>query len=613
MFFNYFLCIFGLNYVNFLDMKKNILFLLLFFSMKLFPQTDFDLVKMFNINGNVYTHEKIWLKNNTFLVPINFNTQSYTLENGVVVQNPNYQPGAYKYKSLILYYNENAQLIDYYTLNSLGHEYLRDITVDDNGNLYLTLEVESGYQLDDETYFVNTTNNLQKHLLLKVTSTKTPNGNDLTREVSWKKRIEGNLVNPTLAFGSNNTVYIAARSLQNDLIVDGISYSNPTPHQTQSSLTRMIVGKLNMNAPGMDWLTSSTNSVSETFGSIYIFNNRQHVIRVDSQNNIYLLGTLYGMKATFGNTTLNNIDINKEKLFMVKYSPTGQVLWAKSPTISNTSLYLVPTQFEIDQNNNLFLLEQYHPGHDGNQTVNYWGYSYTTGKSISTLIKFDTNGNVIWAKKPNALDSNNSHSCSLEYFRIVNGKILAFGYFNGVFDYGNGILIDTNQDYKWVSFEFDRNEGAIDSCYTLDTSMGVNPFNYIGMDSQNRLWFVQKTATAGNFNYYIGSLNYNLGIGNNVQKLIYFRSAAVTLGSKEYDVPDFSIYPNPTQDWLNLNGKDLTNQNYQIYDMSTKIISYGKIENSQINVENLTTGMYILKIYDRNDSRKNKSLKFIKQ
>lgn len=594
------------------DMKKNILFLLLFFSTKLFAQADFDLVKMFNINGNVYTHEKIWLKNNTFLVPINFYTQSYTLENGVVVQNPNYQQGAYKFRSLILYYDENAQLIDYYTLSSLGHEYLRDITVDDNDNLYLTLEVEAGYQLEDETYFANTTNNLQKHLLLKVTSTKASNGNDLIREVSWKKRIEGNLVNPTLAFGSDDIVYIAARSLQNDLIVDGISYSNPTPHQTQSSLTRMIVGKLNMNGAGMEWLSSSTNSVSETFSSTFVFNNRQHVIRVDSQNNIYLLGTLFGMKATFGNTTLNNIGINKEKLFMVKYSPTGQVLWAKSPTISNVSSSLVPIQLEIDQQDNLFILEQYNPGWYGIQTVDYWGYTYSTDQGISTLIKMNTNGNVIWAKMPQTLTSSNN-SCALEYFRIVNGKILAFGYFKGVFDYGNGILIDTNQEYKWVSFEFNRNNGYIDNYYTLDTSMGLNPFNYIGMDSLNRLWFAQKTGTIGTFNYYIGSLNYNLSIGNNVQKLIYFRSTAITLGSKEFDVPDFSIYPNPTHDWLNLNGEDLINQNYQIFDMSGKILNYGKVENNKINVDNLATGMYLLKIYNRNNSRKSKTLKFTKQ
>lgn len=594
-------------------MNKKVLLLLLFISTNLFAQTDFDLVKMFNINGNVYTHEKIWLKNNTFLVPINFNTQSYTLENGVVVQNPNYQSGSYMYKSLILYYDENAQLIDYYTLNSLGREYLRDITVDDNDDLYLTLEVNPGYQLDGEQYFLNSANTLQKHLLLKITSTKSPNDNDIIREVSWKKRIEGNLVNPTLAFGSDNSVFIAARSSQNDIIVDGISYLNPTPHQTQSSLTRMVVGKLNINGTGMEWLTSSTNTVNETFESTFVFNNRQQIIRVDSQNNIYMLGTLYGMKATFGNTTLNNIDLNKQKLFIVKYSPSGEVLWAKSPTISNVSNALTPIQFEIDEQDNLFLLEQYHPGFYGSQTVDYWGSSYSTDKAISTLIKMNTNGDVIWTKKPEVLESGNSYFCKLEYFRIVNGKILVFGYFKGSFDYGNGVVIDTNQEYKWVSFEFDRNEGAIDNYYVLNTSMGLSPFNYIGMDSQNRLWFAQKTATIGNFNYYIGSLNYNLGIGNNIQKLVYYRSTEVTLAKKEFETLDFTIYPNPTKDWLNLKGEELSDKNYQIYDMVGKLINYGKVENNQINVENLIIGTYILKVYERNDTRKNKTVKFIIQ
>jgi len=593
-------------------MKKYLfVYLLLFFSTKLLAQTDFDLVKMFNIHANVYTHEKIWLKNNTFLVPINFNTSTYTLENGTVVSNPNFQSSSVSYKILILQYNEEGQLIDYFTLNSNGYELLRDITLDDNDNIYLTLDVKSGYILDGEQYFLNSNNNLQKHLVLKLVSTKNPD-NTTSRIVTWKKKIEGDFGLTTLAISSNDNVYIATKSTQSNIIVDGITYNNPTPHQSLSSLGRMIVAKFNKNGIGLDWITSSTNNTTESFSNPLIYNFTNPILRLDSEENLYLVGTLYGSKTVYGNTTLTNpLNNNKQTLFMVKYNHLGNVLWAKIPTISPNSNRLVPSQFEIDENNNLYLLEQYHPGFYGAQTVNYWGHTYSTDKSISTLIKFDTNGNVIWSKKPNVL--NISESCNLEYFRIVENKILVFGYFKGVYDYGDGVIIDTNQDYKWVSLEFNKNNAAIDNYYTLNTSMGINPFNYIGMDSQDRLWFAQKTGTSGNFNYYIGSLNYNLGIGNNIQKLIFFRSTEVALAKKEFETLDLTIYPNPTKDRLNLSGKELLNKNYQIYDMVGKLVQYGIVENNHINVNNLMTATYLLKVYDRNDTRKNKSIKFIKQ
>lgn len=585
--------------------KKYLYFLLLFLTVpQIFAQSDFDLVKIFNINGNVYTHEKIWMQNNKFLVPISFNTQNYTLESGVIINNPNYQVGQNSFKMLIAQYDENGQLASHFTLNSTGFELLQDVKVDKNDNIYLTYAVPAGYQLDGQTYFSNVPESVTKYMMIKMSKGGI---------ILWKKTFEdGGLMMFNLAVANNGDVFMTARAGQQNIKVDGITYTNPTPHQTQTSLTRMVVGKLNTTGSGMHWMSSSTNSVTEAFPNIFVFNNRQQVIRVDSQNNVYLLGNLWGMKTTFGSTTLQNIGLNKEKLFLVKYNANGQVQWVKSPTIPNNSLHLTPYQFEIDQQDNLFILEQYHPGFNGNETVNYWGTNYTTNKAISSLIKLNTSGDIQWIKKPQVEQSGNSYQCNLIYFAIVNEKILAFGIFNGSFDYGNGIQINTSGVNKWISIEFNK-DGGVDNYNILDSSFVLAPFNFIGMDSQKKLWFAQKTGTVGTFNLFIGTLNYNFTIGNSNQKLVYFRSGTVLLNNDKFQKLDFSIYPNPTQDFIHVIGDDLLNKRYQVYDVTGKIILYGRLENNKINVESLNSGVYLLKVFNEENSYISNTIKFIKK
>lgn len=594
-------------------MKKIILLLALLLTNQSFAQTDFDLVKIFDINLNLYENEKIWLKDNTFLVPISFSTATYTLEDGIVINNPNFLPGKNTFKTLIARYDEDAQLVDYFMLNSIGHEMLESITVDENDNIYLAYLVESGYQLDGQTYFENVAESIGKHMIIKISRDKKIE--QQTRNVSWVKTFEGGDISiMNLLISNSGDVFITARADQRDIKVDGVLYPNPTPHQSQTALTRMIVGKLNTGGIGMEWLTPSTNVVDEVFSSIFVFGNRGSIItRLDSQNNLYLLGNLHGTKATFGNTTIHKNESITHKLFMVKFNTKGQVLWVKSPTISNNSQSMMFCQFEIDKQDNLFLLDIYHPGHYGSETVDYWGSTYSTDQSGNTLIKMNTDGSVLWMKRPEITTVDYSYAGALSFFKIINGKILAFGLFKGRFDYDDGIVIDTNQEFKWGSLEF-NDSGGIDNYYLLDTSLGYYPFYLIHMDSQNRLWFIHKTASILNGNLHIGSLNYNLHqTANRPHKLILYRSTSVTLNNNEFESVDFLLYPNPAQDKIYLKGNDLVDQNYQIFDILGRKISYGKVENNEVDVETLFRGTYILKIFDRNNTLNTKTTKFIKQ
>ena len=81
-----------------------------------------------------------------------------------------------------------------------------------------------------------------------------------------------------------------------------------------------------------------------------------------------------------------------------------------------------------------------------------------------------------------------------------------------------------------------------------------------------------------------------------------------TLGTEAFDISSLKLYPNPVLSVLNVDN-NLTNQPYNIIDTLGKVILKGKLNegNNSINVEQLSKGIYHLKVSD------NKASKFIKE
>lgn len=71
-----------------------------------------------------------------------------------------------------------------------------------------------------------------------------------------------------------------------------------------------------------------------------------------------------------------------------------------------------------------------------------------------------------------------------------------------------------------------------------------------------------------------------------------------TLGVPEFDAANVYIYPNPTNDIINIKLKNQENAIAEIYDLNGRIISQHNIISDiyEINLSNYNTGIYLLKI-----------------
>lgn len=83
-----------------------------------------------------------------------------------------------------------------------------------------------------------------------------------------------------------------------------------------------------------------------------------------------------------------------------------------------------------------------------------------------------------------------------------------------------------------------------------------------------------------------------------------------TMSVTDVENLQFSIYPNPVKETLNIQGKSLENADYQIHHLTGTLVMKGKVSNGKINVNSLTKGIYIISV---TQDGKTSSYKFIKQ
>ena len=126
------------------------------------------------------------------------------------------------------------------------------------------------------------------------------------------------------------------------------------------------------------------------------------------------------------------------------------------------------------------------------------------------------------------------------------------------------------------------------------------------------------SGSGGTAAYSVGQIVYttNTGItGSVAQGVQQAYEISIVLGIEIHSINlEITVYPNPTTNYLTLNvGKaELSTLNFQLYDISGKIIESRKIiSNSEtIGTENLPSATYFLKV--NNNNNEVKTFKIIK-
>lgn len=259
----------------------------------------------------------------------------------------------------------------------------KTITVDTGGNIYIVGSIQGTgvYNLGNGVT-VSGTSDGYNAVLIKY---------DINENVQWVKTITSGSVNSefsSVAVDSSGNIYVVGYIYGNGTydFGNGVSVTGASPSGTFSGYNPVLV-KYDSSG-NAQWAKSTISGPG---------NSEFNSIAVDSSGNIYAGGYI---SKTYTYDFGNNISVTgicyDNNSVLVKYNSSGDTQWAKSVTSgSSTSIF---NSVAADSNGNI-----YAGGYvSGTSTYNFGNGVNITGTSShanSVLVRYDSGGNVVWAKK----------------------------------------------------------------------------------------------------------------------------------------------------------------------------------------------------------------------
>lgn len=268
----------------------------------------------------------------------------------------------------------------------------------------------------------------------------------------------------------NNNIYMAGYNFG-----DGICFGTYSFHVTNypTNNTQIIIAKYNESGKVL-WADKSENG-----------NALPLSIKTDHDGNLLLFGYLSSDSISFGSTTIKNpfwgSPWSSYYSFLVKYDSNGNFIWAKG-----CAPIFPPTTFNantigIDKENNIYVTA---PFYDSTlQTGPYKLYNHSFGTTDIFLAKFNSSGDVVWAKNFGGNATDESFGLAIN----SNDRLFLTGRFNSstiTFDpltlTNTGLMhafiaeINTSGTCIWANRSEGGSAGA--TCIAIDHSNNI----YVG-------------------------------------------------------------------------------------------------------------------------------------
>lgn len=366
-----------------------------------------------------------------------------------------------------------------------------------------------------------------------------------------------------------------------------------------------------------------------------------HSVTVDVTGNIYLTGFFESSSITFGTTTLTNTTSNSSDIFITKYDSGGNVLWAKKAGGNN---YDYATSVCGDIFNNVYVT-----GYFYSSTITFSTTTLPNTSSYNMFIaKYDNTGNLLWVKSPggaypqsicsntfgeiiqtgafasspiifgsDTLTSKGNYDMFLTKYDTNGNVIWAKSGGGTASDQGNAVAIDSNNNIYMVGFY----QSPYISFFT-DTLINNNPLNNFFIVSYNNNGGIQWTKNADSNSNFV-TANSISSYSNEIHITGTFNNDSITFGTTlllndttdtssdmyvaklktqtttgisentEYIINSFCVFPNPTSGQITISNSKKYDK-VIITDLLGQIVYQAKDINSTTSLRIDKTGIYLV-------------------
>ncbi|MBI3512165.1 MAG: T9SS type A sorting domain-containing protein [Bacteroidetes bacterium] len=426
------------------------------------------------------------------------------------------------------------------------------VSTDPNGNVFL-----AGYFQSPTITFGSTTltnNGAQNIFLTKYD----PNGN-----VLWAKSSGGTGDDRAFSVNAdtNGNVFITGY-FQSPTITFGSSTL------TNNGLRDVFLAKY--DSSGNDLWAKSAGGTSYDMGNS---------VSTDISGNVLITGVFYSPTVTFGTTMLTNN--GQENIFLTKYDSNGNVLWAKSAggTTNDGS-----SSMSTDGNGNVFIT-----GYFVSSTIAFGSDTLTNNGQVDIfLAKYDSIGNVLWAKSAGGPYSDYGYSVNTD----GNGNVFLSGsFFNSSITLGSIILAPPAGSVDPMFIAKYSPSGNVLCADAL--SSGGDDNNGVAIDISGNAYIV------GDFEanpFIVGADTLILTGMEDFFIAKYLCAAPLSIDGLNHAAEIF-IFPNPTSDQFFIEANSTDKLSVDLYDVNGRHVYSASVSDKEnINVATLDNGVYTLTI-----------------
>ncbi|MFC2101122.1 SBBP repeat-containing protein, partial [Bacteroidota bacterium] len=300
-------------------------------------------------------------------------------------------------------YDSSGNVLWAKSANGDGYNDPKDISIDGYGNIYILGTFTSKIFSLDTTIIYNTGN--PDFFVAKIY----PNGN-----VAWMKQITTeNVSNSSICCDNSGGIVLACSFSGSSVSFGSTVYSN---------LNNKVIFLAKYDSFGtILWIKFPVGGI----------NGGSNSIDIDHDGNILMTGQFYGPTITFDSIILTNTSsITSCDFFVAKFNSSGDALWARS---AKGSYYESGQSVTTDNLLNIYVLGVYWDSSmyfSNDSLINY-------GEEDIFIVKYDHNGNLIWARAIGGTKGDLGNSIASDNF----GNIFVAGsYQSSSLAFGSNIL-----------------------------------------------------------------------------------------------------------------------------------------------------------------------------
>lgn len=297
----------------------------------------------------------------------------------------------------------------------------------------------------------------------------------------------------------------------------------------------------------------------------------------DADGNIILAGDFLSNSITLDNIVLTNTGINYD-MFVAKFDANGQILWAKTASGHGDEN---PRAVAIDASGNFYVV--------GDFSLFNVTFDATTlnlaGEDDLFLVKYNAQGNVLWAKSAGGNLDEFASSLSLD----PSGNIVIAGYYKSPsVSIGSTSLTNAGAEDAFLA-KYDPSGYVLWAKNLSGTKR--DQANDIHVDKTGSIYMAGSFASP-ELSFGATTLS-NSGLDDSFITKLDWTTAVSALNEEDWA----QVYPNPASDQLYYElSPEAYNARLEVYDMLGKRILWQKINTpiGYLDLTGLTNGVYVI-------------------